>query len=118
MSWIIEGARKVIEREFKIDPPKVVANAIAEYRGLNDWLTHFLTECCEVGKEYREKSGCLYQEYREYCVSNGEWTRSTTDFYAALDQAGYAKVKRQSGMYIHGLKLKPGPGIGSLSWEN
>ena len=118
LQWIIEGAEQVIANGFDIPLPACVKAAIRSYRDNNDWLNNFLTECCEVNTGYWEKSGCLYQEYREYCVSNGEWTRSTTDFYAALDQAGYAKVKRQSGMYIHGLKLKPGPGIGSLSWEN
>ena len=64
-----------------------------------------------------EKSGCLYQEYREYCISNGEWARSTTDFYAALEQAGYEKRKSNSGSYVLGLRLKPGPGNGSLDWN-
>lgn len=40
MSWIIEGAKKVIEHEYKIKPPKVVADAIAEYRGMNDLAFH------------------------------------------------------------------------------
>ena len=57
MSWIIEGARKVIEREFKIEPPKVVANAIAEYRGMNDWLSHFLEDCCVTGVGLEQKPG-------------------------------------------------------------
>ncbi len=117
LQWIIEGAEMVIANGFDIPLPDCVKQAIQSYRDNNDWLNNFLSECCEVGKEYREKSGCLYQEYREYCVSNGEWARGTTDFYAALEQAGYEKKKNKSGSYLFGLRLKPGPGSGALDWE-
>ena len=117
LQWIIEGAEQVIANGFDIPLPDCVKQAIRSYRDNNDWLNNFLSECCEVGKEFREKSGCLYQEYREYCVSNGEWARGTTDFYAALEQAGYEKKKNKSGSYLFGLRLKPGPGSGALDWE-
>ena len=32
LAWIIEGARKAIEADFHLERPKVVADAIAEYR--------------------------------------------------------------------------------------
>ncbi|MBR0392477.1 MAG: primase C-terminal domain-containing protein [Oscillospiraceae bacterium] len=117
LQWIIEGAEMVIANGFDIPLPGCVQQAIQSYRDNNDWLNNFLGECCEVGKEVREKSGCLYQEYREYCVSNGEWARSTTDFYAALEQAGFERKKCIAGNYILGLRLKPGPGSGALVWE-
>ena len=106
MSWIIEGARKVIEREFKIDPPKVVTNAIAEYRGMNDWLTHFLEDCCVTGDGLEQKSGDLYQEYRAYCLRTGEYARNNADFTAALEKRGFMRKKKKSGMWVQGLKLK------------
>lgn len=106
MSWIIEGARKVIEREFKIDPPKVVANAIAEYRGMNDWLTHFLEDCCVTGDSLEQKSGDLYQEYRAYCLRTGEYARNNADFIAEIEKRGFMRKKKKSGMWVQGLQLK------------
>ena len=106
MSWIIEGARKVIEREFKIDPPKVVTNAIAEYRGMNDWLTHFLEDCCVTGDGLEQKSGDLYQEYRAYCLRTGEYARNNADFIAEIEKRGFMRKKKKSGMWVQGLQLK------------
>ena len=106
MNWIIEGARKVIEREFKIDPPKVVANAIAEYRGMNDWLSHFLEECCVTGDGLEQKSGDLYQEYRAYCLRTGEYARNNADFIAEIEKRGFMRKKKKSGMWVQGLQLK------------
>ena len=109
MHWIIEGAQKVIAREFYIPVPECVKNAISAYRDNNDWLSIFLEECCEVGQDYKAKSGSIYQEYRDYCMRNGEWARSTADFYTAMEQAGFERKRRSDANYLLGLRLKLGP---------
>ena len=106
MAWIIEGAKKAIRRNFHIPVPACVEDAIKSYREDNDWLGHFLGECCEVDKAYREKSGELYQEYRSYCMRTGEYARSTADFYNALELAGFSRRKSKAGMIVYGLRLK------------
>ena len=106
LSWLIEGARKVIEANYQITRPQCVLDAIGAYREGNDWLGTFINECCEVDKSYQEKSGELYRHYREYCNENGEYVRSTTDFYTALEQAGYKRKKTKSGIIIYGLAIK------------
>lgn len=106
MSWIIEGAKKVIARDYKIEPPKVVADAIAIYRGMNDWLSHFLEECCVIGDGLEQKSGELYQEYRAYCLRTGEFTRNNVEFVAEIEKRGYMRKKKKSGMWLQGLQLK------------
>jgi P4 family phage/plasmid primase-like protien len=106
MTWVIEGAKKAIDAGFKLKPPKCVQDAINAYREGNDWMSHFIEECCEVGDSFEQKSGELYQEYRAYCFRNGEYTRSTTDFYSVLESTGYARQKKHAGSFVHGLKLK------------
>ena len=108
MKWIIEGAQKVSGCDHKVDDPKCVKDAIAAYREENDWLGHFLSECCEVGDGLTEKSGEFYQQYRAYCIQSGEYTRSTTDFYAAVEKAGFVRRKNMNGTLVYGLKLKTG----------
>ena len=108
MKWIIEGAEKVSKSDHKVDDPKCVRDAVAAYRDDNDWLGHFIADCCEVDESYEEKSGELYQQYRAYCIQNGEYTRSTTDFYAAVEKMGFYRHKTNKGSFVTGVKLKTG----------
>ena len=108
LSWIIEGAKKVIDSGFKISEPETVRDSISEYREQNDWLTQFLTECCEVTDNpmFEAPSGELYQTYREYSLKMGEYTRSTVDFYAALENKGFVKHRTGNGRFIRGLQIR------------
>lgn len=108
MKWVIEGAKTAIACDYKTDLPKVVEDAIERYRESNDWLGHFINEHCDVDKSYSEKSGELYQAYRTYCIANGEFVRSTTDFYGALEKNGFIKRRTKAGSIVSGLKLKDG----------
>ena len=108
LKWVIEGAEKVSKCGHKIDDPKCVRDAVEAYREDNDWLGHFISDCCEKDDSYEEKSGELYQQYRAYALQNGEYTRSTTDFYSAIEKAGYVRYKTKSGMKVKGLQLKSG----------
>ncbi|NEW62270.1 DNA primase [Granulicatella sp. zg-ZJ] len=106
LSWIIEGAKSVIASHFKITKPQVVEEAIKVYKENNDWLNHFIEECCEVDVSVVEKSGELYSEYRAFCLRNGEFTRGTADFYAALENADFKRKKNMKGSLVYGIKLK------------
>jgi len=106
LAWIIEGAKKVIDANYKVKLPVCVQNAIDEYRSQNDWFTHFLEDKCEVGSAYREGSNSLYQAYRNYCLDTNEYVRSTTDFYFALEKAGFTKFIISGRKFIKGLRLK------------
>lgn len=106
MAWIIEGAKKVISRNFHIPCPACVEDAIRSYREDNDWLGHFLGECCEVAANYTEKSGELYRAYRCYCAQTGEYARSTADFYNALEMAGFSRRRTKAGITVYGLRLQ------------
>lgn len=106
LSWIIEGAKRVIASDYKIVQPKVVQDAIQKYKENNDWLAHFLDDCCEAGDDFEAKSGEFYNAYRSYCLQMGEYTRSTTDFYSALESTGVVRKRTRTGVIIYGLKLK------------
>ena len=107
LTWIVEGAKRVIAKHYHITQPQVVQDAIAKYRENNDWLAHFLNDCCEVDTSYSEKSSDVYNAYRSYCMQVGEYIRSTTDFYVALESAGGFDRRRTSkANVITGLRLK------------
>lgn len=106
LSWVIEGARKVIADNYKIDPPQKVRDAIEHYKESNDWLSYFLSERCELDPAYVVKSSEVYNEYRIFCTQVGEFIRSTTDFYTALETVGFERYRDRKGRYIKGLRLK------------
>ena len=106
LSWVMEGAKQVIDRQFQLEVPSCVKRAIHAYRESNDWMSAFLEDCCEVQETNQQKSGELYQAYRAYCSKNGEYTRSTTDFYTGLENAGFERKKTKKGIIVSGLKIK------------
>ncbi|WLW44120.1 phage/plasmid primase, P4 family [Limosilactobacillus fermentum] len=106
LQWIIEGAQRIIQQNYRLTTPAAVEKAVNAYHADNDWLGHFLNENCELDPSYKQKSGDLYQKYREYCQGIGEYIRSTTDFYTALKNAGFQRQHKQNGRFIKGLRLK------------
>lgn len=106
LTWVIEGAKKVIADNYKIDPPQKVRDAIEHYKESNDWLSYFLSERCELDPAFVAKSSEVYNEYRIFCTQVGEFTRSTTDFYTALETVGFERYRDRKGRYIKGLRLK------------
>ncbi len=42
----------------------------------------------------------------EYCMRTGEYTRSTADFYNALESAGFSRRKAKAGIIVYGLRIK------------
>lgn len=105
IKWLIEGAEKIIKNNYKLDLPKAVQNAIAVYRSDNDWLTHFFDDCCELSPEYEEKSGEVYQSYRAYCMRTGEFIRSSSEFYSAIEKRGIKKKRTNKARMLVGLRL-------------
>lgn len=105
LAWLIEGAKKAIELDFKVPVPPCVRQAIDEYREQNNWFGHFLEDRCEVGEEFKVSSSELYQEYRAYCLDTGEYVRNTGDFYSALERAGFERVMFERKRFIRGLRL-------------
>lgn len=105
MKWIIEGAKKVIDCAFKLELPLCVRQAIERYKADSDWMSHFLEDCCVIDRKVKEKSGELYSAYRAYSLRTGEFARSTSEFYEALDRQGFVRHKTMNGAYVMGLKL-------------
>ncbi len=105
LTWLIEGARKVIELNFKFSKPSCVVNAIAKYRQQSDWFGNFIASECDIGDEYRENSGKLYEAFLAYCNKTKNSRRSTTEFYSTLDEH-FDRHSEGRISYIFGIRLK------------
>lgn len=106
LKWVMEGAEKAICSQFRFPQPACVKEAIGKYRADNDWMTHFLEECCENDPAGYEASGRLYEEYRSFCLRTGDFIRNATEFTRTLEQRGYERVKKRNGRFIIGIRLK------------
>lgn len=106
LSWMIEGARRFIANGYKLTPPAVVREALADYRKSCDWLGAFIEEDCEQGENYVTSSKELYQRYTAYCQVNGDYRRDSRDFTHAMQSAGFDKKHTKKGWLYIGLRLK------------
>lgn len=116
LSWIVEGATRLIKAGYKIEPPQCVKQAIERYRKDNDWLNNYLLERCKIDKSFRQKSGELYADYRAYCLATGEYPRSSANFKKAIEDAGIETHDTNKGTFILGLHITemPEPLYGNL----
>lgn len=105
LAWIMEGARAIHAENYRLTPPQQVVAASEAYRAANDWFAHFLEECCQVGQGLSEQSKDLYDAYRSWAIGRGEYVRSTSDFYAAVEKAGYRRRRTARARFVDGLAL-------------
>ena len=101
LSWVIEGATRFIRDHYKIEEPGCVRRAIDSYREENDWLGHFIEECCEIGNSYEAPAGPLYDRYRRFCEDSGEYIRNMRDFKNAMERAGYEHKRGTGGKRLY-----------------
>ncbi len=106
LKWIVDGAKKYIENEHKIQQPFVVSQAIHSYKETNDWMSNFISDYCCVDKSYVQPSGELYKAYREFCKSEGESAVQKCVFNNALREKGFQFHKNSRGTFIYGVKLR------------
>ena len=106
LKWMVEGTKKCIENDFKLQRPSVVTNAINNYRYETDWLAQFIESCCDIDVNASVSSSELYRTYGAYCCSNHEFTRNHKDFNAALKLKGFVKKRTSQCNVIQGIKLK------------
>lgn len=106
LKWMVEGAKKCIEHDFKLTKPAAVINATKNYREETDWLTQFIDECCDIDINASTQSSELFKNYSGFCASVGEFRRQQKDFIFALDLKGFHKKKTNKCNVIQGIKLK------------
>ena len=78
-----------------------------QYRQENDWLAHFLEDCCEVGPNFSAPGGVLAATYREWSKRTGEFPRRNDELKAALEGVGIRWKKTKQGAIYNGLQLRP-----------
>lgn len=98
LAWLIEGAKKIIELDFKIDGliPPAVTNIMNSYFAKQDWLTEFLDSVCKYGEEESVNAGQIYDVYISYCKSKNKRPVTTGNFAELMKNRFEYESKRVS----------------------
>jgi len=78
LNWCLEGLRQY--RASRLQVPKAVSDATAEYRSSQDVVARFRAERCEVDRAAVTLSSDLYREFRRWADDNGERPISAVQF--------------------------------------
>lgn len=106
LSWIVDGAVRVLAKGGKPTIPKSVEEATRAYREDSDWLADFIQEECVTGPEWDEKAGDLWDRYKQYCEEHQERVKHKKLFKEALIAKGFSHKKKKNGAFYHGIRLK------------
>ena len=78
------------------------------YRNDMDVVGEFIAERCVVGPDCHVAASELYSAYRTHCESRGERAMSNRRFGSQLNERGFDKTRRKSGIVRCGVGLVAG----------
>lgn len=104
MAWALQGAMLFARNGYHLQVPDIVEELTEEYREREDWLSNFLAECCILEPDARAPAGELYQMYREWAESSGDYVRRDVEFSSAMEGRGFQKIKPKNRKTWVGLK--------------
>ena len=111
LSWLIEGAKRMYNRNFQLNIPESVQEAINNYKAENDWLAPFLSQCCENdinGEGFQVITKDVYTAYYTFCLASNTLPHNKNELYSALETQGFRRFKKNNTFFFTGLRLKPG----------
>ncbi len=105
MAWAVRGCMKW--RAEGLKSPDKVMMATAEYRSEMDTIGAWIDECCKIGQlHYETGASVLYENYKQWAASNGEWVMSQKKLSLKLTERGYQKNSKSSGAFYIGIRIK------------
>lgn len=122
LRWMLEGTRKYLEDGLKLSPR--IRAEIASYRKDSDLLGEFLSDTLEADPTGKINQQTAYQEWSEWCKSNGLRISSKKSFTQRLAERGYKEGRSGGNRFYMGIKMRsPNPktnmssqgGVGGIS---
>lgn len=89
---------------------------VSEFEEQNDYVSMWITECCDIGNDYREKFTNLYASYRGFCERQRlpQPTRPNEFVQRLRDEPGLAHVKPGNVSTFNGIRLMVSDSV--LGW--
>jgi putative DNA primase/helicase len=103
LRWAVDGCLEW--QRIGLAPPEIVLSATREYLEGEDALGQWIGDRCEVGKEFKEAIGALYQSWCLWCEAAREPPGSQKAFSQALDAHGFERSKDTKVRSFIGIRL-------------
>ncbi len=104
LSWAIEGCLKW--QEHGLRPPAIVTEATEEYLAAEDGLARWLEDRTERKNGVWESATSLFQDWKLWAESNGEYVGSQKRFSENLAARGYRPNRKNTGRGFDGIALR------------
>lgn len=105
LNWIVQGCLQW--QMGGLAEPKLVQEAVSEYRDEMDTLGGFLLECCQTGPDLSIGASDLYRAYAAWCDRTNEFKLTQTNFGRRLGERGFASRRLGGLCFRDGLDLRP-----------
>jgi len=108
LRWMVEGAVKWYRDGLR--EPKIIIDAVEEYRNEMDIIGDFIVECCHVDGRSNILATELYELYRKYCEANVQYAIGKRMFYVKMVERGFKKNNcSRNQLFIQGIKAAKAP---------
>lgn len=106
LKWIIEGAQKYIQNDYKLIIPDTISNAIKSYQEENDWAADFFEDRL-IFEFNRSATGSeLYDAYQKFCqCSTLQPLPQTVVLPRIAEHPGVTKKRTNKGMRYYGVGI-------------
>jgi len=108
LAWLVRGCL-AWQRE-GLNIPASVLLARREYRGEEDTLGHFLSECCVVQEQFSIKASRLYERYKEWALDNTLKAMNGTAFGLEMKKR-FEQKRKNDGLVYCGIALCASEGL-------
>lgn len=107
LKWIIEGARKYISNDYKLQIPAVIRQETENYQEDNDWASGFIRECLILDPDQHSRAKPIFEAYEDYCKrTNTNPCSSSQLFQRIAVLPGVSKKRVSSGIYYIGVGVQ------------
>ena len=107
LSWIIEGAQKYIQNDYKLIVPEVIQTAIDDYKTENDWAEPFFQEHLVFEPALSATGSELYDEYTTYCQLHSVHKLPSTVVMPTIEaQPSVTKKRTNKGYRYYGVGIR------------
>jgi putative DNA primase/helicase len=103
LTWAVQGCLEW--QKNGLQTPDEVQAATGKYRDEMDTVGQFLDDACILTPEVKAKASDLYDAYKTWCDTNGEFTLTQRNFGSRLTQKGLERVK-SNGNFWKGVGIK------------
>ena len=108
LNWLVEGAVKFYQMGEKLPHCAAVTQATESYRSDSDKVQSFLSEGCELGRDYRVQVGILHEEFKKWSqIEQGGTDMSLPTFREKMREKGYEPVSGgQRRKFFTGIRVR------------